>query len=293
MHIQANGIGIEVDVQGPATGEPLLLIMGLGMQLVAWPEELVRLLVGRGFRVIRFDNRDAGLSQGFDHLGAPNLFVSALRARFGARVPSAYSLDDMALDSVGVLDALGVQQAHICGASMGGMVAQVVAARHADRVKTATFMMTTSGDRRLPQATMRVQGALLSRPRSTHEGDLVEHFASFFRLVGSPAYPADPHELRERLRRSLRRAYRPTGTLRQLLAIAAHGDRSPMLAEVKAPVHVIHGIDDPLIPVAAGHDLQRKLPGSTADFIAGMGHDLPTQLLPRFAEGIARVAERG
>jgi pimeloyl-ACP methyl ester carboxylesterase len=292
MHIQANGIGIEVDVQGPPDGEPLLLIMGLGMQLVAWHQELVHLLVQRGFRVVRFDNRDVGLSQRLDHLGEPNVWAAALRHGLALPVKAPYSLDDMARDAVGVLDALHIPQAHVCGASMGGMIAQVLAARHAPRVRSLTLMMTTSGARHLPMPSLRVRAALVGRPRSRDEAALVEHLLGFFQLIGSPAYRSDPHWLRQRLQAGIRRAHHPAGTARQLMAVAAHGDRSPLLRHVQAPTHVIHGMADPLVPVAAGHDLQRKIAGATADFIDGMGHDLPLALLPRFAQGLAATAAR-
>jgi pimeloyl-ACP methyl ester carboxylesterase len=292
MHIQANGIGIEIDVQGRPDGEPLLLVMGLGMQLVAWHEELVQLLVARGFRVIRFDNRDVGLSQTFDHLGVPNVWTAALRHGFALPIKAPYTLDDMARDAVGVLDALHIPQAHVCGASMGGMIAQVLAARHAPRVKSLTLMMTTSGARHLPAPSLKVRAALISRPRSHAEEALVDHLFAFFQLIGSPAYRGDPQWLRQRLQAGVRRAYHPAGTARQLVAVAAHGDRTPMLPEIGAPTHVIHGMADPLIPVAAGHDLQSKIHGATADFIDGMGHDLPLALLPRFADGLAATAAR-
>jgi pimeloyl-ACP methyl ester carboxylesterase len=292
MHIQANGIAIEVDVQGPPGGEPLLLIMGLGMQLVAWSDEFVQMLVARGFRVIRFDNRDAGLSESFDHLGVPNLLAATMRHTLRLPVRAPYALEDMARDAIGVLDALGIARAHVCGASMGGMIAQILAARHPERIKSATLMMTTSGARHLPQASLKVRTALLSRPKTREERALVEHMARFFELIGSPGYRSEPAVLRERLRSAIRRAYRPAGTLRQLVAVGAHGDRSTMLRGIKRPVHVIHGVADPLIPLAAGRDLQRLIPGASADFIEGLGHDMPPALLPRFVQGIAGAADR-
>lgn len=293
MKITANGIAIEVDDQGPIGGEPLLLIMGLGMQLIAWPEELVQSLVARGFRVIRFDNRDAGLSQSFDMHGVPNVAWGALRYMLHLPVKSPYSLDDMAADAAGVLDALGVRKAHICGASMGGMIAQVMAARYPQRVKSLTLMMTTSGARSVPQAQAKVRRALMRRPpQGATPQQLAEHLQEFLTLIGSPAYRADPQALRLRVEAAVRRAYRPGGLLRQLMAVAAHGDRSAMLGSITAPTRVIHGLADPLIPVAAAYDLMAKIAGATSDLIEGMGHDLPQQLLPRFTDSIARVAGR-
>ncbi len=292
MQVSAGGIGIEVEDQGLPTGEPLLLIMGLGMQLTGWPPELVQALVSRGFRVLRLDNRDIGKSQGFDHLGLPSLAWSGIRYTLGLPVKSPYSLADMAGDALGVLDALGVQRAHICGASMGGMIAQHLAARHPDRVKSLTLIMTTSGARHLPQAAMRVQRMLLKRPRSPAPADVVAHLQRVLAVIGSPAYPPEPAGLRERLSEMVARAWRPAGTARQLVAVVADGDRTPMLGRITAPTRVIHGQADPLVPVAAAHDLVARIAGAEADIIPGMGHDLPLQLLPRIAEGIATNAGR-
>ncbi|MDP3224459.1 MAG: alpha/beta fold hydrolase [Rubrivivax sp.] len=292
MQIVANGIAIELDDQGPASADPLVLIMGLGMQLVAWPDTLVQLLVSRGFRVIRFDNRDVGLSQGFDHLGVPNLALAALRHTFHLPVRSPYSLRDMAADTAGVLDALGLQRAHVCGASMGGMIAQHLAAEHPQRVKSLSLMMTTTGARHLPQASWRVQRALLSRPDSRDTAAVVKHLQKVMTLIGSPAYPADPDSLQRRLQATVARAWRPAGTARQLAAVAADGDRSAMLSRIQAPTAVIHGQADPLVPVAAGLDLAARIAGARSDIVPGMGHDLPDQLLSRFADTIAENARR-
>jgi pimeloyl-ACP methyl ester carboxylesterase len=293
MKVGANGISIEVEDHGPRDGEPLLLIMGLGMQLVAWHEDFVALLVERGFRVIRFDNRDIGLSESFDRFGVPNLALDTLRFAFGLRVQSPYTLADMAADSVGVLDALGIARAHVCGASMGGMIAQQIAVRHRDRLKSLTLMMTSSGARRLPQPSLKVRGALLSRPENPRDVDsIVAHYVRLYRLIGSPAFPASDAYLNERLQMSVRRSYRPQGTARQMVAIAADGDRTPLLGTISAPTQIIHGSDDPLIPVAAGRDLGAKIREARLDIVDGMGHDLPHALWPRFADGIAAAAAR-
>ena len=290
MQIVANGIGIEVDDQGPANAEPLLLIMGLGMQLIGWPDDFVQLLVSRGFRVIRMDNRDAGLSQSFDHLGMPKLAVGALRHALHLQVNAPYGLHDMAADAVGVLDALNVQQAHVCGASLGGMVSQHLAARHPQRVKSLTLMMTTSGSRKLPQPHWRVQKALLSRPDGQDPAAVVAHLQKLLAIIGSPAYPPEPEGLRRRLLAAVQRSYRPAGTARQLMAVAADGDRSAMLPLIQAPTQIIHGLADALVPVGAGQDLAVRIKGARIDLVPGMGHDLPAQLLPRFADVIAGIA---
>ena len=292
MRLVANGIAIEVDDQGPANAEPLLLIMGLGMQLIGWPDELVQLLISRGFRVIRLDNRDAGLSQSFDHLGVPNLAWAAMKHAVRLPVQSPYAIADMAADTLGVLDALGLKNAHVCGASMGGMISQHLAARHPDRVKSLTLMMTTTGSRRLPQASWNVQKALLSRPDGTDPAAVVAHLQRVLGIIGSPAYPAEPERLRQRLRASVDRAWRPAGTARQLAAVAADGDRSALMPLIQAPTTVIHGQADPLVPVGAGHDLALRISGARKDIVPGMGHDLPVQLLPRFADSIKANAGR-
>ena len=292
MKVSSNGIEIEIDDQGPRDGEPLLLIMGLGMQLTGWPDEFVELLVARGFRVIRMDNRDIGLSQGFDPLGVPSVAWSGIRYLLRLPVRSPYSIADMAADAVGVLDALGIRSAHVCGASMGGMIAQHLAAKHPLRVKSLTLMMTTSGSRRLAQPGARVRRALLARPASAEPQAVAAHLEKLLHLIGSPGYRPDPARLRARLEATVRRAYRPRGTARQLLAVVADGDRSALLGRIAAPTRVIHGADDPLVPVLAGHDLAARIPNAVADIVPGMGHDLPLQLLPRFADAIRDNAAR-
>jgi pimeloyl-ACP methyl ester carboxylesterase len=269
----------------------VLLIMGLGMQLTAWPPELVQALISRGFRVIRFDNRDIGLSSHLDHLGVPSMAMAGIRFSLGLPVQSPYTLADMAADALGVLDALGVQRAHVCGASMGGMIAQHLAARHPQRVKSLTLMMTTSGARHLPQPGLRVRRALLARPRSAEPAVVAQHLAGVLQVIGSPAFPPEPAQ-QQRLMATIQRSWHPKGTARQIVAVVADGDRTPLLARIAAPTHVIHGEADPLVRVAAGHDLAARIAGATADIVPGMGHDLPQQLLPRFADGIAGVARR-
>ncbi len=292
MRIDAGGTAIEIDDQGPPSGEPLLLIMGLGMQLLGWPDELVHDLVARGFRVIRLDNRDAGLSQDFGHLGVPNLAGAALRYAMHLPVRAPYGIADMAADTLGVIDALGLPAAHVCGASMGGMIAQHLAAKHPQRVKSLTLMMTTTGSRTLPQASARVRGAMLSRPDSSDPATVVAHLQRVLGIIGSPDFPPEPERLRQRLLATVTRAWRPAGTARQLAAVVADGDRTPLLSRIVAPTAVIHGAADPLVPVACGRDLVRRIAGATLDVVPGMGHDLPLPLLSRFAATIAVNANR-
>jgi pimeloyl-ACP methyl ester carboxylesterase len=294
VQIQANGLSIEVDVQGPADGAPLVLIMGLGMQLTGWPEPFVEMLTQRGHRVIRLDNRDAGLSQGFDDRGTPNVAWAALRYALRLPVKSAYSIADMAADTLSVLDVLGIDRAHIVGASMGGMIAQHIAAKQPQRVSALTLMMTTSGARGLPGPSAKARAAMLDR-RGLNAKDIeaiVDRLERVFSIIGSPAYrPVDEQarqSFRTRLRASVQRAYRPAGVARQLIAVAADGDRSPLLARITAPTHIVHGAADPLVPLASAHDLRSKISGSTLDVIDGMGHDLPQALWPRLARLVGR-----
>ena len=292
MQVHANGLQIEVDDQGPKDGPAVLLIMGLGMQLIAWPQALVNALAGRGFRVVRFDNRDIGLSQGFDHAGMPNMALAGLKYALHLPVSSPYTLADMGRDALGVLDALGIAQAHVCGASMGGMIAQHLAASAPQRVASLTLMMTTSGARSLPQPPWPVRKALMSRPRAPGADAAVKWILQVLRVIGSPAYPMSPEAMRERALASVQRAWHPEGSARQLLAVVADGDRTPLLSRITAPTRIVHGIADPLVPVACGHDLAARITGAKADFIPGMGHDLPEALLDRFAQGIADNAAR-
>lgn len=297
MQVSANGVHIEVDIHGPDSGEPLLMIMGLGMQLVAWPDGLVEQLVAKGFRVIRFDNRDVGHSQPFDQLGLPNIPLAALLHTLRLPVKAPYQIADLARDAVGVLDALGIAKAHVCGASMGGMIAQHLGFAHASRVKSLTLMMTTSGHRSLPKESLKVRRAMLSRPRpaTTPEQKLeniLDHYVKLYGVIGSPGYPPEPTALRERLARGVKRAFRPQAVARQLVAIAADTRRAERLPRITAPTLVIHGEADALIPVAAAHDLVKRIPGARLEILPGWGHDLPEPLWPRLASEIAAIAGR-
>ena len=289
--VNSNGITIEYESLGDDSAPVVLLIMGLGMQLVSWPDSFCQLLVQRGFRVLRFDNRDCGLSQKMDHLGKPRLVRAMIRARLGLPVRAPFGLDEMARDAVGLLDALEIASAHVVGASMGGMIAQLVAASRPKRVRTLTSIMSSTGARYLPQAKPRVQRQLLRRPRDPGNVESVtEHLAGTFTMIGSPGYPTPPDELRQRIRRSVERGYHPAGVARQLAAIIANGDRSPLLRNIASPTLVIHGKDDPLVPYACGVDTAVKIPNSRLALIDGFGHDFPPQLHDRLGDLIANHA---
>jgi pimeloyl-ACP methyl ester carboxylesterase len=280
--LKANGIGIACESAGNPKHPALLLIMGLGMQLIAWPDDLVDGLVEQGFFVIRFDNRDSGLSDKFAHAGTPNLPLAFLKSLVRWPLRSAYTLSDMAADAVGVLDALGVRKAHVVGASMGGMIAQLIAADYPDRVLSLTSIMSSSGRRGLPGPTRAARSVLFARPANPSDADsVIDQGVKVFRVIGSPAYPTPEKQLRARIARAIARNVCPSGLARQMVAIAASGERSTQLARIKAPTLVIHGAADPLVPLACGQDTARLIPGARLEVIEGMGHDLPAQLIER------------
>jgi proline iminopeptidase len=286
--IAANGITIEYESLGDASAPPILLVMGLGMQLVAWPDAFCQGLVERGFRVIRFDNRDCGLSSNIRVRRQPNLVVAMTAAWLHLPVRAPYTLDAMAADAVGLLDALGIECAHVVGVSMGGMIAQVLAATFPARVLSLTSIMSSSGSRKVSQPRPDAKRALLSKPRDPGDPEsVVDHLVRVFGVIGSPGFPTKPEELREQLARNVRRSYHPAGVTRQLIAIIASGDRRRLLRKVTAPTLVIHGADDPLVPMEAGRDTARHIAGAKFLVIDGMGHDLPPALLPILVDAIA------
>jgi len=290
MKIRANGIDIEVEDSGAgAAGRArpaVLLIMGLGMQLIAWPPALVQALVDAGLRVIRFDNRDIGLSQHFDHLGRPNLLWESLKYKLGLAIRPPYGLQDMAADAVGVLDALGVERAHVVGVSMGGMIAQRVALAAPGRVLSLASVMSSSGARGLPQARPEVLRALLGRPAGPGREAVVDHYVKLFKVIGSPGFPLSDAEMRERIVAGVERDFHPAGTLRQMVAVAADTARAAELARIACPTLVVHGRADPLVPYACGEDTARRIPGARLVGIDGMGHDLPPGVVQRLLESL-------
>jgi pimeloyl-ACP methyl ester carboxylesterase len=281
-NLTSNGINIAYETAGDPKGMPMLLVMGLGLQLTAWPDDFVDGLVELGYYVIRFDNRDSGLSTKFMHAGTPSLPLAMLKSMLRLPVRSAYRLDDMAADALGVLNALGVAKAHVVGMSMGGMIAQILTARHPDRVLSLTSIMSSSGRRGLPGPTRAARAALTRRPPEPHDPERVlSHLAGIFRLIGSPAYPTPDKVLRERIAASIRRNVCTSGVARQLVAIVASGERGALLRGIERPTLVIHGAADPLVRLACGIDTARQVPGARLEVIEGMGHDLPAQLIER------------
>jgi pimeloyl-ACP methyl ester carboxylesterase len=266
---------------------PMLLIMGLGTQMLAWHEDFCRELAGRGFFVIRYDNRDVGRSTHFEDVPPPRP-SELLRRRI--RRP-AYTLDDMAGDGAGLLDALGIERAHVVGASMGGMIAQALAGRHPGRVRSLTSIMSTTGNRWRGQPAMRIYPYLLARPpRTKQEG--IERLARLFRVIGSPGFERDEDELRAMAALAWDRDSSRTGTARQLAAIVASGDRTPAVRRISAPTLVIHGTNDRMVRPSGGRATARAIAGSRLMLVRGMGHDLPRGAWPRLIGAIAEHAAR-
>ncbi|MCC6926779.1 alpha/beta fold hydrolase [Novosphingobium sp.] len=286
--VQANGISIEYEAHGDPANPPLLLIMGLGAQLTLWPIELVEALVDRGYYVIRHDNRDIGLSTKFSEHGIPNFKRVALMRMLGLRARLPYRLTDMAQDAAALLDVLGIERAHIVGGSMGGMIAQLLAIDHPHKVRTLTSIFSTTGNRRLPPPRKEAMEALLSKPPASATLEAVIPIGiKVSRAIGSPDYPTPEERLRERITRDFHRSFFPEGAARQLAAIVDDGDRRKRLRSVTAPTLVIHGVDDPLVPVEGGRDTAKAIPGAKLHEIAGMGHDLPLELVEEIAGAIA------
>ena len=285
--ISCNGVTLDVEDSGARDGSVVLLIMGLGMPAAAWPPPFVSPLLDAGLRVVRFDNRDSGHSSQVGDSRVPNVLPAIVRALLRIRVRAKYTLDDMAADARELLNALHIPKAHVVGASMGGMIAQVLAAREPARVSSLTSIMSSTGNpsRRVAFGERRALNALLKRPaRPDNVDELTDHLVQLFGVIGSPGFRSDPAVLRELIRPVAERGYHPAGTARQLLAILASGDRRPLLANITAPTLIIHGADDPLVPLAAGLDTARHIAGARLEVIPGMGHDFAPALQPRLAK---------
>ncbi len=288
---KANGIDICYESFGEPSGRPLLLVMGLGTQMLGWHEEFCEQLVARGHWVTRFDNRDIGQSSQLDELGIPDVPAAMAAAFQGGEIKAPYLLRDMAADAVGLMDALGIDSAHVVGASMGGMIVQAMAIDFPSRVRSLTSIMSTTGERTLPQSQPEAIGALLVPPPPDREG-AIQRNVDIFRTIGSPGFPFEEERIRERAGLSYDRGFNPAGVARQLMAIIASPSRREALRRVKIPALVIHGKADPLVPVEGGIDTAEALPNAELMLIDGMGHDLPSPLWPRLVEAISALTER-
>jgi pimeloyl-ACP methyl ester carboxylesterase len=284
-----NGVSIAYDTFGDRKDPALLLIMGLAGPLTWWNPDLCTLLAERGFYVIRFDNRDVGQSTVLRDLAGRRSHV--LRG-FVRRQPNPpYTLSDMADDAIGVLDHLGVDKAHITGASMGGMIAQTLVIDHPDRALSLVSIMSTTGRRSVGWQDPRLFPMLLARERH-QRASYIERSVRTWAAIGSPGYPTPPDETRERAGETFDRGISTSGVIRQMLAILAQPDRSRALREVTVPTLVIHGLADRLVHVSGGRATAHAVPGAELLLIPGMGHDLPAALWPTFADGIERTAQR-
>ncbi len=293
--IAANGLNLHYESIGRETDPPIVLVMGLAVQMILWPDGFCKMLADQGFRVIRFDNRDVGLSTQLNHLGRPN--VPLEYAKFMMRMPikAQYRIDDMAADTAALIAALELPRVHIVGASMGGMIAQNLAASVPARIASLTSIMSTTGRRSLPKASWRAMKALLTPPAKP--GDIegaIQRMAKVIRIIGSRSHPMDEPTLRAFCERHVLRASNPDGAARQLMAIAASDDRTDIVRQIKVPTLVIHGDEDELVPYAAGLETARVIRegGGQANalILEGMGHDLPEIFWPRLAEEIANHA---
>jgi len=288
---RANGIEIEYETFGDRGDRPLLLIMGLGAQLLLWEEEFCDGLAERGHFVIRYDNRDAGLSTKLEQGGEPNLLELMQAAAAGRPRENAYTLDDMADDAAGLLGALALDSAHAVGASMGGMIAQALALRHADRVRSLTSIMSTTGNPELAPPEPAALRALME-PRVEDREEAIEQGISLQRAIAGTGFPFDLERSRRLAARSYDRSFYPAGITRQLAAVMASGNRRTALGSVRAPTLVVHGDADPLIPLDGGRDTAEAIPGAELLVIEGLGHEMPPPVWPRVIDAISRHTEK-
>ena len=286
---KANGIEIVYDMFGDPDKPPLLLIVGLGQQMIAWDEEFCTQIAARGYWVIRFDNRDTGLSTKLDEADVPNMAVVFEAMVEGKPVDSPYSLLDMADDAVGLLDALGIDSAHVVGESMGGMIAQRMVIHHPDRVRTLTSIMSSTGEPGLPPPTPEAMDILANRPPTDREG-YIEDYIERWRVLNGQELPYDEEAARELAAGIFDRGLNPPGFARQLTAVIADGSRKQTLKTVTVPTLVIHGDADPLVPVECGIDTANSVPGSELLIIEGMGHTFPHQVWAKVIDAIVRHA---
>lgn len=276
---------------GRPSDPPLLLIAGLGAQMILWEDEFCAGLAERGLWVVRFDNRDVGKSSPIDWRPPADVGAAIAGRPRGERIAAPYLLKDMAADSVGLMDALGIARAHVVGASMGGMIAQEVAIHWPERVRSLTSIMSTTGDPRLPPPTPAVMTVFTQPPPKTPE-EYVEANVAAWLIFRGPGYPEDEKRDRARAIRAAQRGFNPEGGQRQMLAVYASGSRKKTLPNVKAPTLVIHGADDPLLPLAAGEDTAATIPGAKLVVLPRMGHALPLAVWPRVIDEIMELVKR-
>lgn len=291
-HTEVNDITIAYESFGDDNEETILLIHGLGAQLTDWPDEFCDELVSRGYRVIRFDNRDIGQSTHADSLGRPDWEAIGEAAGTGSPVPLPYSLKDMAEDAVGLLDGLGIEEVHIAGASMGGGIAQIIAIHHPEKVQSLTMFFSDTGNPEMPGPSEEVLAMPPAPPAGSDIEEIVEREFEIQKTIASPGYPADENLMRKNIRRNAERSYNPIAVERQAAAVMFAGDRREQLQKLDVPTVVLHGSADLLVPVENGKDLAENIPGAKLRIIEGLGHDLPSELIGEFADAITSAAKR-
>jgi len=283
--VTANGVKIVYQSHGPSEAPVALLIMGLGGQLTMWPDKLVEDLVAAGYRVITFDNRDIGLSHHHTGEKPPKILRQILLRRIGIRSKTPYDLRDMAKDTIGLMDALKLDHVHLVGISMGGMIGQHVAAMVPDRVTSLTAIMTTTGNPKLPRPSATVMQAMIRRgPQPTTRDEIIDQSVATFGVIGTPGEDQNTNGMRDRITRSFDRSFNPAGVLRQMSAIVASGDFRKFTRSIKAPTLVIHGDQDPLVPIEGGRDIAKLVRGARFEIMEGMGHDVPPRFLSKVTQ---------
>ncbi|MFX1319180.1 MAG: alpha/beta fold hydrolase [Promethearchaeota archaeon] len=288
--VKVNGVDLCYDTFGDPQNPAMLLVMGLGAQMIRWKGEFCEQLATNGYFVIRFDNRDVGKSTKFEEAGIPNIISMLLEVQQGKVVSAPYTLTDMAKDAVGLLDVLKINAAHVVGASLGGMIAQTMTINYPDRVQTLTSIMSSTGNPELPQPKPEAQMILLQAPPSDRD-EYIEYTVKRQQVLSGSHYPLDEANVRDLAARTFDRSFYPQGTARQLAAILASGNRKDALKNVKTPTLVIHGDADPLMPVEGGKDTAASVPGAQLTIIKGMGHDIPRQVAPQIIELITKHAK--
>ena len=289
--LTSNGIELEYAVRGDERAPPLLLVMGLGMPAAMWPDAFLDALVAEGFRVVTFDNRDSGASTRLAGTRIPNLPAAIAKALLRRKVRSPYTLDDMALDTVGLLDGLAIERAHVVGVSMGGMIAQTMAIGRPERVRSLTSIMSTLGKRTVGWQHPKLLPMLIA-PRGPGRAAYAETSARMWQVIGSPSYPQPHAEVLRRAEDTWDRGFSANGVMRQMLAILAQPDRTPALRRLSVPTLVVHGLSDRMVHVSGGRATAAAVPGAELLLVDGMGHDLPKPLFTGFAEAIRRTADR-
>ena len=288
----STGIKLSYQDVGDKKSPAIILIMGLGAQMTIWPDELYFGLVEKGYRVIRFDNRDVGLSSQLNEFGNPSLIKTWVSKRLPIKHSIPYDLEDMAIDVLELMSALKIKKAHLVGASMGGMIAQIIAAKYKKRVLSLTSIMSTASYPKLSDANLKVLLKLANRPSSFNRKAAIKYNIKLMRLIGSPAYPTDENTLKQNAISNVDRAFNPAGVKRQLVAITASGDRNQLMNKIKVPTLVIHGSDDPIISIDSGKETARQIKKAKFKQVSGMGHDFPASLMPKWVKWISKLVTK-